>query len=46
MDYYIEYFPIDQQNKIVEYYNEKIIPLKKRLEKAQKEMEQKISSLL
>lgn len=46
MDYYIEYFPIDQQNKIVEYYNEQITPLKKRLEKAQKEMEQKISSLL
>ena len=46
MDYYVEYFPIDQQNKIVKYYNEQITPLKKRLEKAQKEMEQKLSSLL
>lgn len=46
MDYYIEYFPIDKQNEIVDYYNKNISPLKKRLEKAKIKMEQKINSLL
>ena len=33
MNYYVEYFHIDKQNELVEYYNKTIIPLQNELNK-------------
>ncbi len=46
MEYYVEYYPIDIQNSMVEYYNKNVMPVKKELEKAKTEMSSKIKALL
>lgn len=46
MEYYVEYYPIDVQNSMVEYYNKNVMPAKIRLEEAKLEMAQKIKDLL
>ena len=46
MNYYIEYFPINQQNEIIQYYNNEIIPIQKKLIKAKQTLCQKIDNLL
>ena len=46
MEYYVEYYPIDVQNSMVEYYNKNVMPVKIELEKAKAEMSSKIKALL
>lgn len=46
MNYYIEYFPIDIQENLVEFYTKNIIPAQKKLIEAQQELERKIDLLL
>ena len=46
MEYYVEYYPIDLQNSMVEYYNKNVMPAKIELEKAKAEMSSKIKALL
>ena len=46
MEYYIEYYPIDVQNSMVEYYNKNVMPVKIELEKAKAEMNSKLKAIL
>lgn len=46
MGYYVEYFSASQQNEIIKYYNEEIIPIQIRLANAKNVLEKKINDLL
>lgn len=46
MEYYVEYYPIDVQNSMVEYYNKNVMPVKIELEKAKAEMNSKLKAIL
>ena len=46
MEYYVEYYPIDIQNSMVEYYNKNVMPVKIELEKAKAEMNSKLKAIL
>lgn len=45
MDYCLEYYPIQMQNKIVDEYNEKIKPLKEKLKAAETAFDKKLRTV-
>ena len=46
MNYYVEYFSVNQQNEIIQYYNKEILPIQRRLSEAKDVLSKKINDLL
>ena len=46
MGYYVEYFTVNQQNEIIQYYNKEIIPIQRRLSEAKDVLSKKIDDLI
>ena len=46
MNYYVEYFHIDKQNELVEYYNKTIVPLQNELNKEKENFDNRVNNLV
>lgn len=46
MNYYVEYFYIDKQNELVEYYNKTIVPLQNELNKEKENFDNRVNNLV